>query len=132
MAKAGDQRYAALCRELNLASESIDDIPDRTVLRRLVEALEGEGGSPQTPNGKSNGAAGNGSQHEAAGLSELRGRLLREANRVSGATGRSLAVVINQAANGTFTFANLRTLGAADIGKVQTALTELERIATPA
>ena len=130
VAKAGDQRYSALCRELNLASESIDDIPDRTVLRRLVETLEG--GSTQTPNGTSNGAAGNGSQRDTAGLSELRGRLLREANRVSGATGRSLAVVINQAANGTFTFANLRTLGAADIGKVQTALTELERIATPA
>jgi hypothetical protein len=132
VAKAGDQRYSALCRELNLASESIDDVPDRTVLRRLVDTLEGESGSTQTPNGTSNGAAGNGSQRDTAGLSELRGRLLREANRVSGATGRPLAVVINQAANGTFTFANLRTLGAADIGKVQTALTELERIATPA
>ena len=132
MAKAGDQRYAALCRELNLASDSIDDIPDRTVLRRLVETLEVESGSPRTPNGTSYGAAGNGSQHDAAGLSELRGRLLREANRVSGATGRPLAVVINQAASGTFTFANLRTLGAADIGKLQTALTELQRTATPA
>ncbi len=130
VAKAGDQRYAALCRELNLASESIDDIPDRTVLRRLVETLEG--GSTQTPNGTSNGAAGNGSQRDTAGLSELRGRLLREANRVSSATGRPLAAVINQAANGTFTFANLRSLGAVDVGKVQTALTELERIATPA
>src|ERR1022692_3250638 len=130
VAKAGNQPYAALCRELNLASESIDDIPDRTVLRRLVETLEG--GSTRTPTGTSNGTAGHGSQRDTAALSELRGRLLREANRVSGATGRSLAVVINQAANGTFTFANLRTLGAADIGKVQTALTELERIATPA
>jgi hypothetical protein len=129
--KAGDQRFAALCRELNLASESIDDIPDRMVLRRLVETLEVESGSTQTPNGTSNGAAGNGVQQDAAGLSELRGRLLREANRVSGATGRPLAVVINQAANGTFTFANLRTLGAADIGKVQAALTELQRMVTP-
>lgn len=132
MAKAGDQRYAVLCRELNLASESIDDIPDRTVLRRLVETLEGESGSPQTPNGTSNGAAGKGSQRDTASLSELRGRLLHEANRVSSATGRPLATVINQAANGTFTFADLRTLGAADIGKVQTALRELQRMATPA
>ncbi len=132
VAKAGDQRYAALCRELNLASESIDDVPDRAVLRRLVETLEGESGAPQTPNDTSNGAAGNGSQRDTAGLSELRGRLLREANRVSGATGRSLAVVINQAANGTFTFANLRTLGAADIRKLQTALAELQRMATSA
>ena len=29
-------------------------------------------------------------------------------------------------------FANLRTLGAADIGKVQTALTEIQRMAAPA
>jgi len=124
MAKAGDQRYAALCRELNLASESIDDIPDRTILRRLVETLEG--GSTQTPNGTSNGTAGHGSQGDTAGLSELRGRLLLEANRVSSATGRPLAAVINQAAKGTFTFANLRTLGVADIGKVQNVLAELQ------
>jgi len=132
IAKAGDQRYSALCRELNLASESIDDIPDRSVLRRLVETLEVESGSAQMPHGASNGAVGNGSQHDTPRLSELRGRLLREANRVSAATGRSLAVVINQAANGTFTFATLKTLGAADIGKVQTALTELQRMTTGA
>jgi hypothetical protein len=132
IAKGGDQRYSALCRELNLPSESIDDIPDRMVLRRLVETLEVESGSTQTPHGTSNGPAGNGSQRDTAGLSELRGRLLREANRVSGATGRPLAVVINQAANGTFTFANLRTLCAADMGKMQMALTELQRIAAPA
>jgi hypothetical protein len=132
VAKAGDQRYSALCRELNLASESIDDIPDRTVLRRLVETLESESGSTQTLNGTATGAAGNGSQRDTTSLSELRGRLLREANRVSGTTGRPLAAVINQAANGTFTFGNLRTLGATDIGKVQTALTELQRMATPA
>ena len=132
IAKAGDQRYSALCRDLNLASESIDDIPDRTVLRRLVETLEGERISTQTPNGASNGAAGSGSQRDTTSLSELRGRLLREANRVSSVTGQSLAAVINQAANGTFTFANLRTLGAADISNVQTALTELQKMATAA
>jgi hypothetical protein len=37
--------------------------------------------------------------------------------------------VINRAANGTFNFANLKTLGEADIGKVQAALTELQRMA---
>ena len=62
-------------------------------------------------------------------MSELRGRLLHEANRVSGATRRPLADVINRAANGTFTFANLKTLGEADIGKVQAALTELQHMA---
>ena len=39
-AKVGATQYSALCRELDLASESVDDIPDRRMLRRLVEALE--------------------------------------------------------------------------------------------
>jgi hypothetical protein len=121
-----------MCRELNLASESIDDIPDRRVLRRLVETLEGDSRSTQSSNGTSNGAAGNGNQSGAASLSELRGRLLHEANRVSRAAGRPLAEVINEVARGTFKFANLKTLGDADIDKVLAALTELERIAHPA
>jgi hypothetical protein len=130
--KAGDQRYSAVCRELNLASESIDDIPDRAVLRRLVETLEGESRPTQSSNGTSNSAAGNGNQSGAASLSELRGRLLHEANRVSSAARRPLADVINEAAKGTFNFATLKTLGDADIGKVLAALTELERIAAAA
>jgi hypothetical protein len=48
VAKAGEQRYSALCRELNLASESMDDIPDRAILRNLVRALEGETGTDQS------------------------------------------------------------------------------------
>lgn len=130
--KAGDQRYSAVCRELNLASESIDDIPDRTMLRRLVETLEGESRPTQSSNGTSNGAAENGNQSGAASLIELRGRLLHEANRVSSAARRPLADVINEAAKGTFNFATLKTLGDADIGKVLAALTELERIAAAA
>ncbi len=125
--KAGDQRYSAVCRELNLASQSIDDIPDRTVLRRLVETLEGESRPTQSSNGMSTGAVGNGNQSGAASLSELRGRLLHEANRVSSAARRPLADVINEAAKGTFNFASLKTLGDADIGKVLAALTELQR-----
>jgi len=45
-AKVGDARFSALCRGLNLASESIDDIPDRRTLRHLVETLEAERASP--------------------------------------------------------------------------------------
>jgi hypothetical protein len=47
VAKAGEQRYSALCRELNLASELIDDIPDRAILRNLIRTLEGETGTDQ-------------------------------------------------------------------------------------
>ena len=45
IAKCGAQRYSDLCRELNLASDSLDDVPDRATLRRLVETLEGEAAS---------------------------------------------------------------------------------------
>jgi hypothetical protein len=41
-ARVGATQYSALCRKLDLASESVDDIPDRRMLRRLVEALERE------------------------------------------------------------------------------------------
>lgn len=38
----GDGRYAIICRELNLASESIDDIPDRDALKLLLGRVEAE------------------------------------------------------------------------------------------
>lgn len=77
--KCGAQRYSAVCRELNLASDSLDDVPDRATLRRLVETLERE-------------AVSNHGGTEV-NLSELRGLLLREATRVSGATNRTLGDV---------------------------------------
>jgi hypothetical protein len=39
----GEERYAALCRELNLASASIDDIPDRQTLQSLLQRVEADG-----------------------------------------------------------------------------------------
>lgn len=129
-AKAGDHRYAALCQELNLASDAIDDIPDRVVLRRLVETLEGEANSAQTSNGGDNTAGSEAQPDGAAILSDLRGRLLQQASRVSGATRRTLAQVINEAANGAFKFANLKDLHPEDAGKVRDALAALERLVT--
>jgi hypothetical protein len=130
VAKAGDRRYAALCQELNLASESIDDIPDRAVLRRLVETLESEMKRAQTSDGGDNTVGSEAQPDGAAVLSDLRGRLLQQASRVSGATRRTLAQVINEAANGAFKFANLKDLGAEDAGKVRDALSALERMVT--
>ena len=117
--KCGAQRYSALCRELNLASDSLDDVPDRATLRRLVETLEAEAASKHAPD-----------DAEGAGdLGALRGLLLREAARVSGATNRTLGDVIQQVAEGAFTLASLKSLGAADTAKVQAALTKLQAMA---
>jgi len=117
--KCGAQRYSALCRELNLPSDSLDDVPDRATLRRLVETLEGEAAS-------NHGAE---RTEAAADLGELRGRLLREAARVSSASNRTLSDVIREAAEGAFTLASLKSLGGADTAKVQAALRKLQAMA---
>ncbi len=117
--KCGAQRYSALCRELNLASDSLDDVPDRAALRRLVETLEAEAASNHAPEGTEVGVE----------LGELRGLLLREAARVSGATNRTLGDVIQEAAEGAFTLASLKSLGGADTAKIEAALRKLQAIA---
>ncbi|MFN7995355.1 MAG: Rad52/Rad22 family DNA repair protein [Bryobacteraceae bacterium] len=130
VAKAGEQRYATLCREMNLASESIDDIPDRATLRQLLQILEPEAGVNESrPAQHSGGAPGNAPANGESDLGELRGRLLRQAARVSGAMNRTLGDVIQEAAKGAFTLATLRTLGDSDASKVEAALRELERTA---
>jgi len=117
VSRAGDARYSALCRDLNLASESIDDIPDRRTLRRLVEALEAEAG----------GVAGQPGTTED--LAAVKGRLLREAARVSSATHETLAEVIQRASKGGFTLSTLKSLGASDFVAVRAALEELTQVA---
>ena len=131
-AKAGEQRYSTLCREMNLASESIDDIPDRATLRQILQILEAEAGVNESrPTQHSGGAPDDAPANGVGDLGELRGRLLREAARVSGAMNRTLGDVIQEAAKGAFTLATLRTLGDADAGKVEAALRELEHTAVP-
>jgi hypothetical protein len=117
--KCGAQRYSALCRELNLASDSLDDVPDRATLRRIVETLEGEAASNRAPE----------STEVPRDLGELRGLLLREAARVSGATNRTLGDVIQEAASGAFTLVTLKSLGTADADKIEAALRKLQAMA---
>jgi len=132
VAKAGEQRYSILCREMNLASESIDDIPDRATLRQVLQILEAEAAVNESrPTQHSGGAPGNAPANGQSDLGELRGRLLREAARVSGAMNRTLGDVIQEAAKGAFTLATLRTLGDSDASKVEAALRELEHTAVP-
>ena len=128
VAKCGEQRYSTLCREKNLASDSIDDIPDRGTLRQLLQTLEAEAGRDNRSVEQSHGGAG-GNGANGGTLDELRGRLLREAARVSGAMNRTLGDVIQEAAKGAFTLATLRTLGDSESGKVEAALRELEQMA---
>ena len=130
IAKSGEQRFATICREMNLASDSIDDIPDRGTLRLLLQTLETDAGRDQKNAEQNHGGAGvNGRTSNGGNLGELRGRLLHEAARVSGAMNRTLGDVIQEVAKGAFTLATLGTLGDADTGKVEAALRELEHMA---
>ena len=144
--RVGSSAYGRLCQELNLASDSIDDIPNREVLRALVNRMEaaarsvptqpvaeavGESntGANGTDGGAGDGASGaisNGASE--TGIRELRDRLLVEARRVSMARRRGIGDVIVAASKGAFTFADLTKLTDANVGEVKATLEELARI----
>jgi hypothetical protein len=110
----GVERYAALCRDMNLASDSLDDIPDRNTLRALLEKAE-QKPVPSTPSG--------------TGIAEARGRFLQAARKVaeSGRNGwpKKLGDVIVQASNGALTLESLRNLTDADVDRVVDFTTRL-------
>jgi hypothetical protein len=144
--QAGEEVYARLCRELNLASDSIDDIPTREVLRGLVDRMEAAAKAANCPDSEgpvvpigpgpdgSKGTAVNGSSasvgNEASGtgIAQLRDRLLVEARRVSTVRRKGIGDVIAAASHGSFGFADLTKLTDADVGKLEAALEELARV----
>jgi hypothetical protein len=108
----GDSRYADICRELNLASESIDDIPDRDALKRLLARLEAE------VTGK-NGSHTQGAP--AMPIGDARGRLLQAARKMADKTGKRLADVISEASDGRLTLDGLKNLTDSDVTLVSAA-----------
>jgi hypothetical protein len=110
----GVERYVALCRDMNLASDSLDDIPDRNTLRVLLEKAE-QKPVLSTPSG--------------TGIAEARGRFLQAARKVaeSGRIGwpKKLGDVIVQASNGALTLESLRNLTDADVDRVVDFTTRL-------
>jgi hypothetical protein len=113
----GDSRYAAICRELNLASESIDDIPDRNALKLLLSRVEAE-------------AAGKNGNHTqgapAIPIGDARGLLLQSARKVADKTGKRLADVISEASDGRLTLDGLKSLTDSDVALVSAATARME------
>ena len=111
-ANVGDSRYAAICRELNLASESIDDIPDRDALKLLLARVEAE-------------AAGKNGNHTQGApdmpIGDARGRLLQAARKMADKTGKRLADVISDASDGRLTLDGLKNLTDSDVALVSAA-----------
>ena len=109
--RTGPEVYTRLCEELNLASDSIDDIPNREVLRQLVSRMESAAADVDANSGataeSTDAKATKVSNGNHASIGDLRGRLLVEARRVAKAQRRSLAGVIAEASRGAFTLSTL-------------------------
>jgi hypothetical protein len=115
-AALGDAAYSVLCREMSLASDSIDDIPDRDTLRVLVERVEEQARS-KAPTAATNPAPGR--------IAEARGRLLQAARKHADRTRNRLADVIEQASVGTLTLGGLKDLTDANVPEVEAATARL-------
>jgi hypothetical protein len=115
-ATIGDAHYAMICRELNLPSESINDIPDRDALQRLLARVE------QETAGKQGGGARSGSN---GGIANARGRLLQAARKLAEKTGKRLADIIAEASDGKLSLDGLRDLTDADVPFVSAATSRM-------
>ena len=110
----GEQRYAAICHEMNFASDSIDDIPDRDGLKTLLGRVEAEAG------GSSSSAT------SGVSIAEARGRLLQAARKAADKTRKRLADIIAEASDGKLSLDSLKNLMDTDVPLVEAALTRID------
>jgi hypothetical protein len=111
----GDAQYSAICRELNLGSGSINDIPDRDTLQRLLGRVEAEAA----------GMTGNGRRPAKGRIGDARGRLLHAARRLAEKNGKRFADVIAEASDGKLSLDGLRDLTDADVALVLAATSRM-------
>jgi len=129
----GQTALTQLCREMNLAGDSIEDIPDRRTLRQLIETLEKAARTIQSS------AHGNGQHRESTRpqngtnrnpLGAARADLIREAQRVGRLRGMRVSDVIDRAAKGAFRFAELQRVTVESLPALMAA-TDILRHVTP-
>jgi hypothetical protein len=111
----GQAQYSRICRELNFVSESIDDIPDRDALQRLVARVEADS---KRNNGHPRSAS-------IGSIGDARGRLLQAARQLAERTGRRLADIIAEASEGKLSLDALRDLTDADVPLVSAAISRI-------
>ena len=127
----GQTTFSQLCREMNLAGDCLDDIPDRRTLRQLIEALERKAGAtPLQQNG--NGHGGASANRISVGCSNelgaARADLVREAQRVGKLRNMKVSDVIDRAAKGAFRFGELRRITADSLPAVTAATDVLRQV----
>ena len=116
-AEIGDTRYSALCREIGLTSEAIDDIPDRNTLKTLLARVETEATGRNDA-----GSAGS----SAVSIGEARGRLLQAARKAADRTRKRLAEVIAEASDGKLSLEGLKNLTDADVALVMATTARID------
>jgi hypothetical protein len=115
-AGVGDERYSIICRELNFVGESINDIPDRDALHRLLARVEQE-----TVGKNGGGVRGTATR----GIADARGHLLQAARKLAEKTGKRLADIIAEASDGKLSLDGLRDLTDADVSLVSAATSRM-------
>ncbi len=100
----GSVRYSEICRELNLAGDSIDDIPTREALQVLLGRVKHA----------VLGTNGNCVQRKES-IGNARARLLQAARAVAEKTGKRLADIIADVSEGKLSLDGLRDLTDADV-----------------
>jgi hypothetical protein len=113
-AAVGSARYTVICRELDLVSETVDDIPTRDALQRLIARVESEAA----------GRNGNGA-HSTRSIGDARGRLLQAARQMAEKTGKRLADIIANASEGKLSLEALRDLTDADVPLVSATMARI-------
>ena len=107
----GQASFSRLCRQMNLPGDSLDDIPSRSTLRQLVDALERV---TDATNAGFNGRPGTSAKwtvpEDVKAFGAARADLIRAALRVGRQRNMKVSDVVDRAAKGAFRFADLRTL----------------------
>ncbi len=118
----GPERYAEICRRLELASDSLDDIPNRQVLRQLLNEAESAGANDGANPARNPTGSGR--------IGESRGRLLQTARKAAenprSGWPRKLGEVILRASGGMLTLENLKDLTDADAAAVDACVSVIE------
>jgi hypothetical protein len=127
----GQTTFSLVCREMNLAGDCLDDIPDRRTLRQLIEALEREAAAAalrQNGNGHEGAHANRTNAGRGDELGAARADLVREAQRVGKLRNMKVSDVIDRAAKGAFRFGELRRLTADSLPAVTAARDVLRQV----
>ncbi len=125
----GQASFSRLCQQMNLAGDGLDDIPDRSVLRRLIEALEkATGVTTRGQNGTGQIPATRLTREEMKILGTIRGDLMREAQRVGRLRNMKVSDVVDRAAKGDFRFGGLQRLTMEALPKIRAAIDILRQV----